>query len=309
MFEKSEQPVDFMRYVVALGGNALQNIDRQLELKRELLPIAQLYVSGNEVVITHGNGPQVGELANLEAKNLAVLTAQTQAEIGTKLQTAMTAAIDACSGSRTYKRDATAVVLSRAVIDPGSGEFRNPTKPIGRFYGASEAARIKSSHIVIKKLHGGYRRVVPSPPPKDIIEAGTIKELLSDGHLVIACGGGGIAVSTNGNAIILMDAVIDKDRTSSLLARKIDADAFFILTNVKGAYVNYGKRGQSLIKRTSLSQMERYLDQGHFEQGSMYPKVEACLDFVRATGNTAVIGNITNAGEAFAFGAATVIGP
>lgn len=285
-------PVE-MRYVIALGGNALKADIMKGVADR----IADLYVHGNKILISHGNGPQVGELAVLEDKSLAILTAQTQAEMGLSIQERTQDALSRRLGSRTAQN--TAVMLTRVVVDLKDKEFKNPTKPIGKFYTAKEAVALAKKGLVIKHLINGYRRVVPSPIPRQVVESPLIYRLLNENLIVIAGGGGGIAVSYKRNKMEHMDAVIDKDRTSSLLARQIKADMFVILTNVEGAYLNFKKRSQKLIRKIRVEELNNYLQNGEFEEGSMKPKVEACLEFIRKTGKIAVIGSISNPEDAF----------
>lgn len=298
-----------MRYVVAIGGNALRNLDRMDKLRKELEAIAELYDAGHQIVVTHGNGPQVGELASIEKEGLATLTAQTQAEIGIKLQIGIMLAMADAKVSRKLAKDTVVVVLSSTVVDGKSAEFSRPTKPIGDFYSKKGMAKLKSKGFEFRKLVGGYRRVVASPMPEEIIEVDVIKRLLKAGHIVITCGGGGIPVAYKGKRLAFVEAVVDKDRASSLLASEIQADGLFILTNVDGAYLDYKKKGQRLLGRISVQKMEQYLAEGHFEEGSMKPKVEACIDFVKARRKIAVIGNLDHAGNALSLRKATVITP
>jgi len=284
-----------MRYVIAVGGNALTDPGTLKNLSRAVVGLRR---RGSEIVITHGNGPQVGELASIESKSLAVLTAQTQAEIGLELENAM---------AGTALKVAT--VLTRVFVDPADREFKGPSKPIGPFLGKDAASRLSRKGFAVRKLFHGYRRVVPSPEPRRIMEAGLIRQLLKDGYVVIAAGGGGIAVVPRKGRLSYADAVIDKDRASSLLAAAIGADRLFILTNVDGAFKGYGGRKPELIRRATVREMRRLISSGEFEKGSMLPKVEACIKFITKTGRPAAIGNLRNAAEVLVLRKATVIVP
>lgn len=284
-----------MRYVIAVGGNALTDLKTLKNLSKAVFGLRK---RGCEVVITHGNGPQVGELAALESKSLAVLTAQTQAEIGLELENAM-----ACASIKV------ATVLTRVFVDPTDREFKNPSKPIGPFLSKDAARRLSRKGFAVRKLFHGYRRVVPSPKPRSIMEAGLVQQLLKDGYVVIAAGGGGIAVTPKRGRLSYADAVIDKDRASSLLAATIGADRLFILTNVDGAFKGYGSRKQELIRRATVREMRKLVSSGEFEKGSMLPKVESCIEFVTKTSKPAAIGNLRNAAEVLALRRATVIAP
>ncbi len=281
-----------MRYIIAIGGNALTDRRSLGSVSRE---IARLARSGNEIVVTHGNGPQVGELAMAEKKSLAELTAQTEAEIGLEIDDELKRL-----GCRSV------VVISRVVVDPKDPEFRRPSKPIGRFYTRAKAAELERKGNVLRKLIHGYRIVVPSPRPLRFLEIETIRELLSLGYVVISGGGGGVAVSLRGGVTSYLNAVIDKDRASSLLAMELRADRLVILTNTEGAYLDFSG-SKRLIRRADARAMERYAADGEFEAGSMLPKVEACVSFAKGSGKIAVIGRLENAREVFALKECTVI--
>ena len=257
------------------------------------------------MIVTHGNGPQVGELATLESQSLAILTAQTQAWIGIEIENTISNALHLIGVKRDYM--VPEVVLTRVLVNRSSAAFHNPSKPIGRFYGKKEAASLVRKGYTMKKLIDGYRRVVPSPEPEDILESGLIGQMLDDRKIVIACGGGGIPVFKTQEGLEYAQAVLDKDRTSSLLARKVRADRFLILTNVDGAYLDFRKKGQSLIRRIGTKEMEKHLAEGHFEGGSMKPKVEACVAFARHSRKPAVIGNMSRPENAIAQKGVTVV--
>lgn len=275
-----------MRYVIAVGGNALRE-ERVLNKLSRL--VARLHGGGDEVIITHGNGPQVGELAMLEDKSLSALTAQTEAEIGLVMENKLAAA----SASKLK----IATVLTRVLVDANDRQFSNPSKPIGRFY--SEKPRQRHG-LVFRKMIGGYRRIVPSPMPREIMEKDLIVDLLRKGYVVIAAGGGGIPLVKRGKELRYVEAVLDKDRSSALLAIRLKADRLIILTNVDGAYTDYKKPGQRLIRQISAEKLASYMKMGYFEHGSMGPKVEACIEFVRKTGKKATIGHLEKPEDAFA---------
>ncbi len=273
-----------MRCVFALGGNAFGEESLRIAAKA----IASLRSAGGEIVVTHGNGPQVGRLYLKEGKTLGLLTGETERELGSRIAKAIT------SEARGIK---VSVVTTRVVVHKNDPEFRNPTKPIGRFYRDKRAVPTGLRHFEVRRLGRGYRLVVPSPRPVRIIEAGKIESLLSGGRVVIAAGGGGIAVGRSGRGLVPVDAVIDKDFASSLLAVKIRAERLFILTDVGFAYTRFGKKDQKPIRRVSVRQAERYLRQGSFEKGSMEPKILACIEFVRRSGGIAAIGCISKPEE------------
>ncbi len=286
-----------MRYVVALGGNAIGG-----ELSRAAANfITNLYRRGNEVIITHGNGPQVGELAEMEDKPLSVLTAQTQAEIGTIIQTGLMRS----THSKRLEHNMP-IIITRCIVDRHGKEMRNPSKPVGRFLTRSQASALIGKGIVVKRLIGGYRRVVPSPIPIDVLEMDTINYVVGKSRIVIAGGGGGVAVTLGKRGLEYADAVIDKDRTSGLIAQKSRADALVILTKTDGVYTGFATPKQKLIKRATVREMLALSRNGEFEEGSMLPKVLACTDFVRKTGKKASIGNINPAGGSMS---ATLIVP
>lgn len=255
-------------------------------LRSIAIEVGRLHRKGHQVIITHGNGPQVGKLFLEEGENFALLTAQTEAEIGLEIEKAL----------EKYGRvGKSAIVITRVEVDPGDSEFGNPSKPVGRFYSRAEAVRARKHGYRIKRLIGGYRLVVPSPKPKRILDLESISALLSNGYIVIAGGGGGVAVSGNRNGHSYLNAVIDKDYTSSLLASSLKADRLFILTNVDSVYLDFRRKGQRRIIRAGASEMNRYLRLGEFERGSMLPKVASCISFARSRGRSATIGSIKEA--------------
>ncbi len=285
------------RYVVSVGGNALEyEKSRVASLARAI----DFFHKKGDVVITHGNGPQVGALASEEQNaSLAMLTAQTQAEIGIFMKSMLEENLP--------NPPEIAIVVTSAVVNPKDPSFSDPTKPIGKFYDRNRALSMVQRGYAMKKLIGGYRRVVLSPIPTGIPELPLIERLLDSHMLVIAGGGGGIPVIRSRKGIKFAEAVIDKDRTSSMIAEGIGAEMLLILTNVDGAYLNYRKKGQKLIGKVSVSEINTYLKEDSFEEGSMKPKVEACIDFAEHTGKTAAIGNLSKAEEAAALLHCTII--
>jgi carbamate kinase len=300
------------RYVVALGGNALipaggsgtaEEQTRTVALA--MTRLAPLAGSGAELVITHGNGPQVGnlllknEMARevVPAMPLDWLVAQTQATIGLAIQTALEWELHRKAVERSV-----VVVLTRVVVDPLDPARLRFTKPIGRTLTEAEArAVMDDSHRYAEQPRGGWRRVVPSPEPVAIVEEAEIRHLLSTGAVVVAAGGGGVPVETGEDGRYFgVEAVIDKDLTASLLARRIEADALVILTEAPGAIINYGKPTQRLLERVTPAILRGFQNAGHFAEGSMGPKVEAALRFVEGGGRRAVIAGLDDAVEAIA---------
>ena len=302
------------RYVVSLGGNALGNNSE--EQKKALIKVADaivdLIIDDNEVAIVHGNGPQVGMInlafeTSKETPNMPFpeCGAMSEGYIGYHIQNALYNALSTKNINKTV-----ATVVTQVLVDPKDPLFLSPSKPIGSFYSKEEAEKIsKEKGYAMKEDAGrGYRRVVPSPLPIDIIEKSAINSLMKDGQVVICAGGGGIPVIKNGNKLEGVAAVIDKDYASSKLADLINADYLVILTAVDNVCVNFNKPNQKKLERVSTTELEKYLDEGHFAKGSMYPKVQACLNFVKSGNNkTAIIASLDNAKEAFKEKAGTII--
>jgi carbamate kinase len=300
------------RYVVALGGNALippggkgTAQEQTRTVAQAMTRLAPLVASGAELVITHGNGPQVG---NLLLKNemaagivppmpLDWLVAQTQATIGLAIETALEWELHHRAVDRSV-----VVVLTRVVVDPLDPARLRYSKPIGRTISEPEArAAMDEAHRYAEQPGGSWRRMVPSPEPVAIVEEAEIRHLLSTGAIVVAAGGGGVPVETGEDGRYFgVEAVIDKDLTASLLARRIDADALVILTEAPGAIINYGKPGQRLLERVTPAILRGFQAAGHFADGSMGPKVEAALRFVEGGGSRAVIAGLEETVEAIA---------
>ena len=302
------------RYVVSLGGNALGNNSE--EQKKALIKVADaivdLIIDNNEVAIVHGNGPQVGMInlafeTSKETPNMPFpeCGAMSEGYIGYHIQNALYNALNAKGVNKTV-----ATVVTQVLVDPKDPLFLSPSKPIGSFYSKEEAEKIalEKGYVMKEDAGRGYRRVVPSPLPIDIIEKSAINTLMKDGQVVICAGGGGIPVIKNGHKLEGVAAVIDKDYASSKLADLIDADYLVILTAVNNACVNFGKPNEKKLEKVSTTELEKYLEEGHFLKGSMYPKVQACLNFVKSGKNkTAIIASLENAKEAFKEKAGTII--
>ena len=289
------------RVVIALGGNALgKNLPEQMVAShRTAKAICDLIEEGCEVVIAHGNGPQVGMIQN--AMNalvrtdperyitvpLSVCVAMSQGYIGYDLQNAM----------REEMLDrgidlGVATVLTQIEVDPSDPAFQHPTKPIGPFLTKEEADKlVRERHYdVVEDSGRGYRRVVASPAPRSIIEIGTIRSLVDTNHVVIACGGGGIPVfRTEGHHLKGAAAVIDKDFAAERLAEEVDADTLIILTAVEKAAIHFGKPDQKNLDSLTVEEAQRYCEEGEFAPGSMLPKVQACMKFAASKpGRTAL---------------------
>ena len=286
------------RIVVALGGNALgSNALEQLStVKKTARRLVDLVAMGNEIIITHGNGPQVGMIYKAMADDsvpFAECGAMSQGYIGYHLQQAMQAEF-----AKRNMRRKVATIVSQVEVDAHDTAFSNPTKPIGKFYTKKEALNLqKITGGVYKEDAGrGYRRVVPSPKPISICELSTIERMLKERNIVITCGGGGIPVVKTKRGFKGVDAVIDKDRTSALLAVKLHADYLLILTTVEKASINYKKPNEKKLGNISLSDAKMYIENKEFAEGSMLPKVEACMYFIEhSKGKKAIITSLAKA--------------
>ena len=291
------------RIVVALGGNALgSNAYEQLAtVKKTARRLVDLVAMGNEIIVTHGNGPQVGMIYKAMASTntgenavpFAECGAMSQGYIGYHLQQAMQTEF-----TKRRMRKKVATIVSQVEVDAKDPAFKNPTKPIGSFYTKKEAMALqKEEGGVYKEDAGrGYRKVVPSPIPKEICELTTIERMLKEKNVVITCGGGGIPVVKTKYGYKGVDAVIDKDRTSALLALKLHADVLLILTTVEKASINYKQPNEKKIGAISIKEAKAYIENKEFAEGSMLPKVEACLEFVsHSKGKKAIITSLAKA--------------
>lgn len=308
------------RIVVALGGNAILTDDPSAEAQQTALQQTAKYLvnflemGDVQLVLTHGNGPQVGNLVlqqldGSSAKNPAMpldtVGAMTQGEIGLWLADALNEEII----SRGLDQKV-ATVLTRTVVDANDAAFEQPTKPIGPFYTAEEAKTVRDEHpdwTIVEDAGRGYRRVVPSPKPISIMEADAIRTLAQEGVTLIAAGGGGVPVVRKDNDITGVEAVIDKDFTAAKLAELVDADELVILTAVQYVTKDFTKPTQEDIKQATVAEMQALVDEGQFPDGSMKPKVEAAMSFVTATGRNAVITSLDNIAAYLENGDGTVI--
>lgn len=289
------------RIVIALGGNALgKNLPEQyLAVQETSRAIADLIEAGNEVIISHGNGPQVGMINNAMAAYsktepshpaitpLSVCVAMSQAYIGYDLQNALKEELL----NRGIKKNV-ATVITQVRVDENDPAFEHPTKPIGQFMTKEEAdAAVAISGIQVMEDAGrGYRRVVASPKPAEIIEIDTVKDLLNAGEIVIASGGGGIPVIRQGNHLKGVGAVIDKDFASCLLAQQLNADFLIILTAVEKVALRFGTPEETWLDDITVDEAKQYMEEGHFAPGSMLPKVQAGVEFAESgEGRTALI--------------------
>jgi carbamate kinase len=294
--------VDSKFAVLAIGGNSLIKdkshiaLSSQYEAVQETSKyIADLIEEGLSMVITHGNGPQVGflyrrgELARHELPliPLDICGADTQGAIGYMIQKAL---LNEFRERGIWKK--VTVVVTQTIVDRDDPSFERPTKPIGSFMSEEEALDSKKEFgwQVVEDAGRGFRRVVPSPMPREIIELDVIKLLAERGYIVVAAGGGGIPVIRNEQGDLEgVEAVIDKDLGSSLLARNLGADTFIISTPIDSVYLNFGKENQRPIRRATLPEIKRYLAEGHFKPGSMKPKIEAIIQFLENGGEKAII--------------------
>jgi len=306
----AEKPI----ILIAFGGNALvqkgqkgthkeQFINLKLPM-RQIARLSQKY----KFVITHGNGPQVGNLLlqqescdEVPKMPLEIIGAMTQGQIGYMLESSLDDALMeiGVNGEQQFVTLITYVVVDKD--DPG---FQNPTKPIGPFYTQEQASSLA---YTMKETDKGLRRVVASPKPVTIVEHREIKKLIELDFIVICCGGGGIPVVRKNRKFRGVEAVIDKDLASSILAQEINADIFVIASDVKGAGINWGKSDQKMLRKVPLAEMDKYVREGQFPAGSMGPKVEAMMQFFKATGNRGVICQLDDIEKAIAGKAGTEI--
>ncbi len=300
--------------LVALGGNALirkgqqGTIEEQFEnLKVPISQIARL-TRDYRIIITHGNGPQVGNLLlqqeccnDVPKMPLEILVAQTQGAIGYMIESTLDSELMR-QGIATSKPLVS--LISYVVVDENSQAFRNPTKPIGPGFTEERAAMLP---YMTRKTDNGFRRVVASPEPVTIVEKNEIMRLIEMDFVVICCGGGGIPVVREGRSFAGVDAVIDKDLASAKLACEVGVDTFIIATDVKGVAINYEKENRQFLRTLTLDQARQYEGQLHFSQGSMLPKVQAATAFLRSGGRRTVITSMETIEDAVAGRAGTEI--
>jgi carbamate kinase len=301
--------------VIAIGGNAILNPERgnpkeqQEKIDGTCREISRIASAGHDVVLTHGNGPQVGNILAMQEEcglvhpqSMDIIVAQTQGMLGYLLQRSLSNML-----SEMGIKKEVVTVLTQVVVDASCCSFENPTKPIGLYYPEERAKIMMANGMKMVHDKKGYRRVVPSPMPLKIVEESNIRKLISWGVIVIAAGGGGIPVIEKNGSLVGVEAVIDKDLTGSLMASNIGADILLILTDVENAALNYGTKNQVDLHEITISQGESYIKEGHFGKGSMEPKMLAAVKFVRSGGKTAIISSLDKALEALAGKAGTRI--
>lgn len=307
--------------VLAIGGNSLIHSgekgtvgEQLLNARRVAAQIVHLIGQGYRIVLTHGNGPQVGAELLLSERAVGVVPghpldvcdASTQGEMGYLLQLALHAEL-----KRAGLHVPVATVVTQCVVSLDDPAMNNPSKPVGRFYSRAEAEerRRQQGWIIVMDADRGYRRVVPSPHPRKIMEFEAIQQLVKSGVLVIACGGGGIPVAWSNGNLVGVEAVIDKDLASSLLASKLEVDLFVIGTDTNYVYLDYRKPSQQPLRELDADRLESYARAGHFPPGSMGPKVESVLQFLRQGGKEAVVASVDELCPAVAGVAGTHIFP
>ena len=296
------------KVVLALGGNALGNSpEEQIKaVRKTAVSIVDLVEDGNEVIVCHGNGPQVGMInlametahnSNPQISNMpfAECVAMSQGYIGYHLQKAIKNEL-----SKRNMKNAVSTIITQVKVDKNGEAFANPTKPVGLFYSKEESEKLaaESGYTFKEDANRGYRRVVPSPKPIDIIEKEEINTLTKEDFIVIAGGGGGIPVVENDGQLEGIGAVIDKDFTSEKLAEISDADLLIILTAVEKVCINYGTENEEGLDELNLSRAQKLIEEKQFAEGSMLPKVKACLSFIQSgEGKTALITSLEKAKE------------
>lgn len=306
------------KIVIALGGNALgNNAKEQLELvKNTASSIVKLVKDGNDVIVAHGNGPQVGMInlameyssnngGNTPAMPFPECGAMSQGYIGYHLQQSIQKELKDNGLNKPC-----ATVVTQVIVDENDDAFKNPTKPIGSFYSEEEAKKImeETGYTFVEDAGRGYRRVVASPKPVDIVELDVVEQLVDNGTVVITVGGGGIPVVKKGNGLEGVPAVIDKDRSSAKLASLLKADVLLILTAVEKVSINFNKPDQLDLSELTLNEASKYIAEGQFAKGSMLPKVEACMDFINGNPEgTAIITSLEKALDAIHGDTGTII--
>ena len=306
------------KIVIALGGNALgNNAKEQLELvKNTASSIVKLVKDGNDVIVAHGNGPQVGMInlameyssnngGNTPAMPFPECGAMSQGYIGYHLQQSIQKELKDNGLNKPC-----ATIVTQVIVDENDDAFKNPTKPIGSFYSEEEAKKImeETGYTFVEDAGRGYRRVVASPKPVDIVELDVVEQLVDNGTVVITVGGGGIPVIKKGNGLEGVPAVIDKDRSSAKLASLLKADVLLILTAVEQVSINFNKPDQLDLSELTLNEANKYIAEGQFAKGSMLPKVEACMDFINGNPEgTAIITSLDKALDAIHGDTGTII--
>lgn len=302
----SSEVIDMKKIVIALGGNALGDTlpEQMVNVKKTVKVIADLIEDGNTVIISHGNGPQVGMIniamgelhkaqPDLPVIPMSVCDAMSQGYIGYDIQNTLR---EELLDRGIHKGVCT--LITQVAVDRNDPAFKNPTKPIGRFMTKEEADELIGLGYTVTEDSGrGYRRTIASPKPKEIIEIDVINSLVNDGNIVVAAGGGGIpVVHEEGNHLRGVGAVIDKDFASCLMAKDLDADCLVILTAVENVSINFNKPDQKELHNVTTSEMKKYAKEGHFAAGSMLPKVQAAIDFADSKdGRVAIITHLNKA--------------
>lgn len=306
------------KILIAFGGNALLSSEDEGTFQSQLARAKEAFekitdiIADNRVIITHGNGPQVGNIllqnenamSQVPALPLHSCGAMSQGLIGEILLTAY----DSVRLSTGIMKEASAIV-TRTIVDSEDPAFNNPTKPIGPYYDEKTSKNLeKERGWKMRSENGkGYRRLVPSPVPVDIPERSAIFNILNDGFMPICTGGGGIPVVRTPDGLEGVDAVIDKDLASSLLATILEVDKFVILTDVEGIYKHFGTEREELVSDITIAELESEFSEDNFPKGSMGPKVTAAVEFVRKTGKKAIIGSLENAGKVINEKSGTII--
>lgn len=292
--------------VVAIGGNAILRAGERptyshqmANLRRTSAHLARMIKNGYDMVLTHGNGPQVGNILlqnelskeDIPTMPMDVCVAESQGLLGYMIQQALTEALE-----KEGMEKVVTCMLTRVVVDPDDPAFDNPTKPVGPYYSKEEAERLQEEEgwTTVEDIErGGYRRAIPSPRPVDIVESGAIKRLVFGGEdqaeIVVACGGGGIPVIRQEERLTGVEAVVDKDLAACVLACSIDERLLILLTDIECVYLNFGTDDASPLRETTVEEMEGYMEEGHFPSGTMGPKVEAAIHFLRNGGERTII--------------------
>lgn len=307
--------------MIALGGNAIKKPDEKGTVEEQMRnvsvackQIAEIAKQGYKIVITHGNGPQVGNLAIQQeqaeslvpAQPLVVLGSMTQGQIGYMMQQSLRNFLGADGWE-------IVTVVTQVLVDEDDPDFEDPHKPVGPFYKKNEARRLGAENGWIMKHvrpdgDRQWRRVVPSPVPLGIVEGKSISKMVNLDMIVIASGGGGIPVIKDSKGALRgVDAVIDKDRAGSVLAKEVGADIFLVLTDVEYVKLDYGKPDERAVHHMTPDEAKRYSEEGHFLPGSMGPKIEACIEFVESGGDRAIITSLTRAVDALSGESGTTI--
>lgn len=291
------------KIVIAIGGNAILNPEKgSPEEQKEKIDetckeITQIIRRGYQVVLTHGNGPQIGNILAMQEEcglvhpqPLDLCGAQTQGMLGYSLSQSLDNRLKEAGLEKQV-----VTVLTQVIVEKDCSSFEKPTKPIGLYYSRFKAKKMIEKGMKMIKDKKGYRRVVPSPMPERIVENEVILKLVNDGVIVIAAGGGGIPVILKNGSLKGVEAVVDKDLTGSLLASSIGAETLLILTDVEKASLKFGKKDQQDLDEITPHEAEGYVKEGHFGKGSMEPKILASINFIRSGGKTAIISNLDKA--------------